>query len=200
MIKNDARLRVTLKEDKAMRLLTREFHDGALNESDKRVFNGPFDLRKSQGFSDMEKRLDHSRYIVESFSESSPFIDEIEIEKTMRVILDKSQLEGFIIVTHDAFSVLEVSKKGMGYREAMPAIGTLLTEIIQRSVREEIVSRPDELTLKGRDGEMVVIRYFQNLEWRFLLMAYAFKPCAYRMATNCVMQLCEPLLADHVYT
>jgi hypothetical protein len=163
------------------------------------AFPASFDIYKSPGFALMTQRLEYSMEIGESWAGNSPFIDEDEMQETMHQILLKSHLDGFVIVTRDAFPVLETSRSGLPYMEALPAIGIMMADVVQRAERENIISRPDELTFRGVSGEFVVTRYFQNLEWQFILMAYAEKKCAYRQATNCVLQLCEPLLADFVY-
>ncbi len=192
-------LRLSVPEQKARRLL--EIWGKASGKVDLEVdaFPTSFDISKSQGFALMTEKLEYSVRIGESWSGSSPFIDEADVQDNMQLILKQSKLDGFIIVTWDAFPVLEASKNAEGYMEAMPGIGILLTDIVRRAEKEQLFSGPDEITMKGRSGEFIIVRYFHNLEWQFILMAYAKEKCAYRKATNCVMQLCEPVLADFVY-
>ena len=199
MSDSDTGLHITLPEKNTRQLLgTWEQGTGKV-ELDIDTLSGPFDIHKSPGFATMTKKLEYSIEIWESWSGSTPFINERDIQGTLESILQKSRLDGFIVVTWDAFPVLEASRNGKCYNEAMPGIGILLTEVVKRAGKENILSGPDEMTIKGLSGEFIIIRYFQNLEWQFILMAYAREKCAYRQATNCVMQLCEPILADFVY-
>jgi hypothetical protein len=191
-------LHITLPEKNARQLLARGNYSSRKFDVDTTSL-GPYDINQSKDFVNMTKRLERSRYVIESYTDNSPFINEADIEDMLRGILLKSRLEGFVIVTWDAFPVLEVNRNNETLPSTIPAIGVLLTETIKRSQEEKILNRPDELTMYGLDGEFIIIRYFQNLEWQFILMAYAKKKCPYRLATNCVMQLCEPLLADYVY-
>ena len=193
--------KTVLPEDQAKRLLLNTHlvpEEEGVEVKSKSA--GPFDIEARPEFQSIIERIEYSQRFIESYSDSSLFTTESEINKILQEILGESMLDGIVVVTWDAFTVFEVSKQESGITStAIPAIAIMLTEVVKRAKQEQVLDRPKELVLSGIDGEFVIVRYFQNLEWQFILVAYARQKCSYKTATDYAMQLCEPILADYVF-
>jgi len=153
------------------------------------------DLLKSEGFAEMTARRERIEELLERYSSTHG----AGLSECLTVILDdwvkNSKIDGLMIATDDGLMVAKNSVGEAG--EHMAAVAALFDTIVQRIQDGMIVKNVRELTLRGADGELVVVRNFDGLDARFFLLAYASTQVTYRMVTNKILKEAGILLSTH---
>lgn len=153
------------------------------------------DIEAGDYFREASERIDHTNELIRQHdeiqqNEQSGFSD------TVTALLEKflalGKLDGLAIASEDGLIVAETHN--LQDADIMVAIGSMFEYTAQRSQDSGIVSKVDEMTIYGIDGELAVVRYFPKLKRRFFLMAYAQKNCSYRRITNLALKQCGALL------
>ena len=154
------------------------------------------DLEASEYYREEGERTERSADVVRRHREEQESEEISAFSRTMTARLEEllvlGQLDGITVASSDGLVIAESSHLPNG--EIMAAIGAVFEYVVDRARHAGIVSGIDELTLRGSDGEMAVVRYFPNLGQRFFLMAYARRRCSYRRITTLALRKCGPLL------
>lgn len=151
-------------------------------------------LENSADYQDMQRRLASSAQVLRNNEARS----DLRLEEQLTAILDElvagagGGIEGIMIGSDDGLLVAQ--SRSMQHGEVLAAISSLFEITTTRARREGLVARVDEMTLRGLDGEQIVVRYFTGLHGRFFLIAYARKQHAYRRVTTQAMKRCGALL------
>lgn len=149
-------------------------------------------LEDSPAYQQMQRRLESSEEVLRANEARS----DLRLEDQLTAILDElvagGGIEGMMIGSDDGLLVAQ--SKSMVQAEVLAAISSLFEITTARAQREGLVARVDEMTLRGLDGEQIVVRYFPGLHGRFFLIAYARKQHTYRRVTTQAMRRCGALL------
>lgn len=153
------------------------------------------DIEAGDYFREASKRSDHTSELIREHKEA----DEKDlggfshvITSLLEELLSLGKLDGLTIATEEGLIIAETNR--LPSSEIMVAIGSMFEYVAQRAQDTGIVSKVDEMSVCGLEGELAVVRYFPNLERRFFLMAYARKHCTYRRITNLALKRCGNLL------
>lgn len=153
------------------------------------------ELLMSEGFAEMTER----RKRIEELMKNYEATQGAGLSELLTVILDDwvtgSNIEGLMIATDEGLMVARSSVGRAG--DHMAAVAALFEEVVRRTQDGVIVKSVRELSLRGADGELIVVRNFDGLKGRFFLLAYASHQVSYRMVTNRVLKEAGILLTAH---
>ena len=153
------------------------------------------ELLSGEGFAEMTARRERIDELMERYAANQG----AGLSELLTVVLDdwvgSSKVDGLMIATDDGLMVAKSSVGRAG--EHMAAVAAMFEDIVKRIQDGVIVKSVRELTLRGADGELVVVRNFDGLDGRFFLLAYAAKQVTYRMVTNRVLKEAGVLLSAH---
>ena len=153
------------------------------------------ELLTGEGFAEMTARRERIEELMERYASNQG----AGLSELLTIVLDdwvkNSKVEGLMIATDDG---LMVAKSSDGRAdEHMAAVAALFEDVVKRIQDGVIVKSVRELSLRGADGELVVVRNFDGLDGRFFLLAYASTQVPYRMVTNRVLKEAGILLSTH---
>ncbi|NOY00693.1 MAG: hypothetical protein GXP30_13335 [Verrucomicrobia bacterium] len=163
--------------------------------SDSSIAFRKVDLNATEYYRDADKRSDQSAELIRKYQDEEQILasgfSQI-ITSFLEDFLALGKLDGLTIASADGLVVAETSR--FENADVMAAIGSVFEYVAERAQNTGIVSEADEMTIRGKKGELAVVRYFPNLNRRFFLMAYARQRCNYRRVTNLALSKCGFLL------
>ena len=150
-------------------------------------------LEDSDDFKRMGDRLQVSEEVFASLQKRSDFHLEDLLTETLDGLVAGGNLDGMMIASDEGFVIAQSSEVDQG--EILAAMGSLFESTVTRAQNESLIKSVEEMTLRGFDGEQIIVRYFPDLEREYFLVAHSAKHCAYRRDTTRALKICGELLA-----
>ena len=148
-------------------------------------------LAESDAYRQMRDKLDSSEAVVREHEARGAIHLEAQLTAILDALVTSGGMDALMIGSDDGLLVAQSSSASKG--EILAAISSLFEQTVSRAQREGLVSRVEEMTLRGFAGEQLIVRYFPGLP-RFFLIAYAARKCTYRRTTNLALRRCGDLL------
>lgn len=162
--------------------------DAIVSDWTRRTVN----LETSESFLRTNERLGRSEEIVRHYQEHGPMYASARLTAILDELVESGQVAGLMISSPDGLVIAESHR--MEQADLLAAISAMFEYVVNRVQTAGIMPRVEEMTLRGKGGELVVVRYFPGACQQFFLVAFAPHHCPYRRVTNLALKRCLPIL------